>query len=403
MPANQSTPEVTRVELIAWRCFHCGDVFTDESCARLHFGRDEDSQPACIIKAGAEQGLLGALRAAEYEAADARRAIADECTDAARAHYAQATRHDQALRNAEELGYERGLADGRALPPARGGDKLREAVKLTIEDASYHLRKYRPHCLEALEAALASTDMAGAGEWALIQRLRDEEADSVTILCDNPDGPPNAAVECCGLWTGFAERRFEGDTIVAALGTAVAAKDEAARVGYPELAAPPVEGLTSGEGEVLREYAAAAYAVMPGGPSVTDDMWRRYGRAADAYQAMLAAAPKATATASVRGFDLDDGEWFYPEGDHSSDECRHSADEVIDYALEGGAKSQVVCIERATSLPAVYAAVRVFTDAEKDERNSDDDYAYTLFATAEDARASLTDSGTAATIGGERA
>lgn len=96
-----------------WRCFHCGDVFTSEQSARLHFGRDEDSKPACVIKAGAEQGLLGALREAEYAAADARRAIADESTDAAQAYYAQATRHAAALRNAEEAGYERGLADAR--------------------------------------------------------------------------------------------------------------------------------------------------------------------------------------------------------------------------------------------------------------------------------------------------
>jgi hypothetical protein len=116
----------------AWRCFHCGDVFTTEHCARLHFGRDEDSAPACQIKGGAEQGLLGALRAAEYEASEARRAISDECTEAARAHYAQTTRHDAALRNAEELGYERGLADGRTLatpsPSEAMVERLREAA-----------------------------------------------------------------------------------------------------------------------------------------------------------------------------------------------------------------------------------------------------------------------------------
>lgn len=105
-----------------WRCFHCGDVFTDERSARLHFGRDETSIPACVIKAGAEQGLLTALREAEYAAADAWHAVADECTDASKAYYAQATRHAVALRNAEELGYERGLADGRSLTSAPAGD-----------------------------------------------------------------------------------------------------------------------------------------------------------------------------------------------------------------------------------------------------------------------------------------
>lgn len=111
---------------LEWRCYHCGDVFTDDRCARLHFGRDEDSAPACQIKAGAEQGLLGALRDAEYAANDAQQAMANECTDAARAYYAATTRHAAALRSVEELGYERGLADGRAsTPPAiPAGTKL---------------------------------------------------------------------------------------------------------------------------------------------------------------------------------------------------------------------------------------------------------------------------------------
>jgi hypothetical protein len=75
-------------------------------------------------------------------------------------------------------------------------------------------------------------------EWAAINRLRDEEADSVTVLCDNPEGPPNNAVECCGFWTGFADRRFEGSTIREALTAAVAAKDEASKVGYPPMSRP---------------------------------------------------------------------------------------------------------------------------------------------------------------------
>ncbi|AYJ87628.1 hypothetical protein D3Y57_19015 [Sphingomonas paeninsulae] len=93
-------------------------------------------------------------------------------------------------------------------------------------------------------------------EWVMVNRLRDEEADTVTILCDNPEGPPNNAVECSGFWTGFADRRFEGATIAEALAVAVAAKDEAAHIGYPPIiyddkviakamnaSAQPVEGI----------------------------------------------------------------------------------------------------------------------------------------------------------------
>lgn len=102
-----------------WRCFHCDEVFTDKSAARLHFGRSETSEAACIIKAGAERNLLKALRDAEQQADDAIQAMHNENTDAAKAYHQQRCRHTQALIAAEEAGYERGLADGRALLPSK--------------------------------------------------------------------------------------------------------------------------------------------------------------------------------------------------------------------------------------------------------------------------------------------
>ena len=48
-------------------------------------------------------------------------------------------------------------------PAAKSGEAeaMREAVRLTVQDASWHLRKYRPHCLAALEAALATPSPQG--------------------------------------------------------------------------------------------------------------------------------------------------------------------------------------------------------------------------------------------------
>ncbi len=106
---------VSSVQRQQWTCFHCGDTFTDPHDARLHFGRDERSEAACIIKAGAEGSLLKALRDAEYQADDAIQRMHDESTDAAKAYHQQRCRHTQALIAAEELGYERGLTDGRLI------------------------------------------------------------------------------------------------------------------------------------------------------------------------------------------------------------------------------------------------------------------------------------------------
>ena len=101
-------------ELVTWRCFHCDETFSDKRAAQDHFGCDETSEPACRIKAGAERSLLGALRRAEKDAADAWMAVQTETTDAAKAYYKQATRHHEQLRIVEEAGYERGMEDARA-------------------------------------------------------------------------------------------------------------------------------------------------------------------------------------------------------------------------------------------------------------------------------------------------
>lgn len=111
------------VERKEWRCFHCDELFSDERCARQHFGRDEGSTPACIIKGG-EGGLLEALRRAEEAADDAIQLMQSESTDAAKAYHSQRCRHSQALIAAEQTGYDRGLADGRALRKSEGSDAL---------------------------------------------------------------------------------------------------------------------------------------------------------------------------------------------------------------------------------------------------------------------------------------
>lgn len=73
---------------------------------------------------------------------------------------------------------------------------------------------------------------------SLLYYLREGEGDSITLLCDNPDfnGQPNNAVECCGAWTDWKDRRFTGDSLVGAVRTAAVAK--AALTGALVPAAP---------------------------------------------------------------------------------------------------------------------------------------------------------------------
>jgi hypothetical protein len=110
----------------AWKCFHCGETFDSRGAARDHFGFDPSSDPACRIKLGAERGLVMALRKAEAELAQYTRLFHDENLEAYRLLAAARSQHAEQLRIMEELGYERGLADGRALA-------TEDAARLTRE------------------------------------------------------------------------------------------------------------------------------------------------------------------------------------------------------------------------------------------------------------------------------
>ena len=87
----------------------------------------------------------------------------------------------------------------------------------------------------------------------------------------------------------------------------------------------------------------------------------------------------------------DDGSWWYPEGDTSSDACCHGPSEALESVADGleQGESQVVVLERALALPDVYAALRVFTDAEMDARGDDEPWDFTLHATHQEAAKAL--------------
>lgn len=108
-----------------WRCFHCDEVFTSSWRARLHFGATEDAAPACLI-AGAEGGLLEAMRRAEADASEAWGLIHAEATEAEKSYRALAGRHAEQNRAAEQAGYDRGLADAKAHPEELGLMRISE-------------------------------------------------------------------------------------------------------------------------------------------------------------------------------------------------------------------------------------------------------------------------------------
>ena len=104
-----------------WTCFHCGETFKTPGAAQIHFGFDPSSDPGCRIKVGAERGLLMALRKAEEELATAGADAVVTVRDMAIRMAEMQGRHSDALRSAEEHGYERGwpTAKPRGAAPTR--------------------------------------------------------------------------------------------------------------------------------------------------------------------------------------------------------------------------------------------------------------------------------------------
>lgn len=92
-----------------WRCFFCDHVFTREQDAAEHFGSDQLAETACQIK-GHEHGLLGKIRQQEATILS----YLHETDPLTRAMETMRYEHDEALRRAEEAGYDRGVQDMKA-------------------------------------------------------------------------------------------------------------------------------------------------------------------------------------------------------------------------------------------------------------------------------------------------
>lgn len=111
-----------------WTCFHCGETFKTPGSARNHFGFDPSFDPACRIKLGAERGLVSALRKSERAALEANEALHAESAEGLKALRAAEGRYREQLTAIEELGYERGVRDGRRSCVQCGNVPLRDIL-----------------------------------------------------------------------------------------------------------------------------------------------------------------------------------------------------------------------------------------------------------------------------------
>lgn len=96
-----------------WTCFHCGETFASHGIhvqnARDHFGYTIDAEPACKI-ARKDRPLVHHIRELEAQL----QSYQHEDTDKDRAYYALVAKHAVELRDAEQRGFDRGVADMRS-------------------------------------------------------------------------------------------------------------------------------------------------------------------------------------------------------------------------------------------------------------------------------------------------
>jgi hypothetical protein len=93
----------------SWRCFHCDEVFTDRVAAAEHFGCEIQDAPFCKQLADDDKALLKVI-------ADQATQIFqwhNESTPADKLYYEFRSQVSQQAIKSEELGYRRGLNDGR--------------------------------------------------------------------------------------------------------------------------------------------------------------------------------------------------------------------------------------------------------------------------------------------------
>lgn len=219
VPAGERKPE--------WRCFHCDEVFTDPKEAALHFGCMLDDHAACKRLNDDDRALLKTI--ADLSARWTR-CLNEDC-DASRVYHSMSADMARKVREAEEAGYAKGLADGRT-PPA-----VTEAM------------------VEAAQSAYA----AEISKWG----LNYDGAGTHTVFRVNDDKPEHYSVEDCWRARAFISEEFNSGT------------------GYYAL--PNSNGETRSGPQLLKyksEFAAMRAALQAGGMVLVPvETWQALGHA----------------------------------------------------------------------------------------------------------------------------
>ena len=117
---------------VGWRCFFCDEIFTDAKTASDHFGDTICADPLCKVAQ-----IDGGIAQTIAKLAEQLNRFQIEDNTSFREFYALGADHHAALIQEEKKGYDRGLADGRALSASVGGEADTSWSRIDKELSAY--------------------------------------------------------------------------------------------------------------------------------------------------------------------------------------------------------------------------------------------------------------------------
>lgn len=205
--------------------------------------------------------------------------------------------------------------------------------------------------------------------------MTDEE---LAALDNPPMTSPSAAAVQEAMTSAELEKLARDESLPLLTRLSAYAKDWQVRCGYAGLvheAIAHVTALTAEKNEIAEQLSSWIATAA----TTAEDLTSR-----------LAAAENERDALREKYEGVKAGDWFYPDGDTSSEACCDNVDEVLTERYEAQHDgSAIYVIERAVKLPDLHVSVRVFSEEEKAARGSDDDYVASLHLTAEEARTAL--------------
>lgn len=175
---NQFKADLARpglAQAAGWRCFHCGEVFTDPKAAANHFGVDHIGDETLCQMAQVDGGIAKVIA----DLAEELQRYRSEDNTSYREFYALGADHRAALIKEEQKGYDRGLADARAEAALAAAPQAQESA----------VEKFKKRIVEMMQAGCTGFHFTSGAKWHSM--TIEEKCAAMLEVWDASDSRPN--------------------------------------------------------------------------------------------------------------------------------------------------------------------------------------------------------------------